>query len=82
MHKKLYDIVFALNIVFQAGFSGIIPAGLIFLAFYYLNNKFEFGKIFLAIGIIFSVFVGVYCMFRYAIKTTELLNKTKNKDNK
>ena len=80
MHKKIYDIIFALNIVFQAGFSGLIPAGIIFLAFYFVNNKYDIGKGFIAFGIVISVLVGVYSFFRFAIKTTELLNNIKNKD--
>ena len=79
MHKKLYDIIFALNIVFQAGFSGIVPAGLIFFLFYYLKNKFELNNLFFAFGIVVSVLIGVYCIFSNEIKTTEILNKNKNK---
>ena len=82
MHKKLYDAIFALNIVFQTAFTGVVPAGLIIFGAYLLKNKYELGDGFFAVCIIAAVLLGVYCMFRYAIKASELLNGTKNNDNK
>lgn len=81
MHKKLYDLIFALNIVFQAAFSGIVPSGLLVLAVIFLKNKFQLGDAFLAVGIVLAVLVGVYCMFKYAISASEVLSKQKTKDN-
>lgn len=81
MHKKLYDILFAINIVFQAAISGVVPGGLLFSLVYFLNRRFVLGDLFYALGITFSVLVGVYSLFKYAINATNILEKNKDREN-
>lgn len=82
MPKKFYDAIFALNIIFQAAVSGVVPGGLVFLGVYFLEKKFDIPDALFAIGIVVAVLVGVFCLFKYAIKATDILSKMSKDENK
>lgn len=76
MPKKLFRAVYALNYVFQAGFSMVCPAGLLILGGWYLTARCGVGKWALAASIILGVLIGLYAMFRFLLKTADHIDPT------
>lgn len=79
MPKKLFKAVYALNFIFQAAFSMIIPAGLLILGGWYLNSRCGWGRWVLITAIVLGVVFGFYSMIYYIVKTKDYIDPTEHK---
>lgn len=79
MPKKLFKAVYALNFIFQAAFSMIVPAGLLILGGWYLNSRCGWGRWVLITAIVLGVVFGFYSMIYYIVKTKDYIDPTEHK---
>ena len=79
MPKKLIKAVYALNYIFQAAFSMIVPAGLLIFGGWYLHNRCGWGKWALITAIVLGVLFGFYSMIYYIVKTKDYVDPTEHK---
>lgn len=79
MPKKLFKAVYALNYIFQAAFSMLVPAGLLILGGWYLNSRCGWGKWVLVTAILLGVAIGFYSMIYYIVKTKDYIDPTEQK---
>jgi len=77
--KKLFKAVYALNFIFQAAFSMIVPAGLLILGGWCLNSRCGWGKWVLVAAILLGVAIGFYSMIYYIVKTKDFIDPTEQK---
>ena len=79
MPKKLFKAVYALNFIFQAAFSMIVPAGLLILGGWYLNSRCGWGSWVLVTAIVLGVLFGFYSMIYYIVKMKDNVDPTEHK---
>lgn len=68
MPKKVFRFAYALNFIFQAGITMVVPAGLFILAGRFVTARLGAGKWAMITGIVLGVLSGVYSMFRFIIR--------------
>lgn len=81
MHRKIFSFVYAVNYIIQAGFSMIVPAGLIILGGWLLTEKCGVGQWAMIVAIVFGVLCGLYGLFHFLITTMNHMDPTQKKEN-
>lgn len=80
MPKKLFSAVYAVNYIFQAGFSMAVPAGLFILLGWLLTSRCGVGKWAMAVCIILGVLAGFFSVFHFILKTMNHVDPTTQED--
>ena len=75
MHKKLFSVLYAINIISQAIFTLLIPAGLGFGAAWLLVSRLAAPEWLYAVFISVGILAGLISMVRFAISAAEGLER-------
>ena len=75
MHKKLFSVLYAVNIISQALFTLLTPTALFFFISWFLVSKFSAPQWLYAVFIPIGVIIGLVCMVRFAISASEALER-------
>ena len=75
MHKRLFSVLYAINIISQAIFTLLIPAALGFGAAWLLVSRFGAPEWLYAVLIPLGVIAGLVSMVRFAISASEALER-------
>ena len=82
MHKRVFNAVFILNILFQALLSLVAPAALTFLLAWLLVSRCSFPEWVYAVAIILGLLAGLVSMVRFIISATGSLERLEKEQNK
>ncbi len=80
MPKKVFRAVYALNYVFQAAFSMLVPAGAMILGGWLLTERCGVGSWAMVLAIVLGVLLGLYSMFYYIVKTMKHVDPTEGEE--
>ena len=84
MHKKIFSVMYGINIVAQSVFSLITPPLILFALSFILVKKVGLPEWIYAITLTVGVLIGLVSMVKFVISATDSLtrleNQTKNKD--
>lgn len=81
MPKKFFRFAYALNFIFQAGVTMVVPVGLFLLAGWFVTARLGAGNWAMVLAIVLGVLSGVYSMFRFIIKAYIDPTEKEAKDN-
>ncbi len=82
MHKKLFSVMYAINIIMQAIFSLITPAALLFALAFLFVRKMGAPSWLYAVALVLGIIVGFITMIRFVISASEALEHLEKGQNK
>ena len=75
MHKKLFSVMYAINIISQAVFTLVLPAALGFCLSWLCVSKLGAPTWLYAVFITLGVIAGLFSMVKFAISASESLDR-------
>lgn len=75
MYKKLYNVLYIINIVLQGFWCLVFPVGIGFGIAWLLVEYAHLPRWIFAVGMTFGVFVGLVSMCRFLISATEAMER-------
>lgn len=75
MYKKLYNVLYIINIVLQGFWCLVFPLGIGFGIAWLLVEYADLPRWIFAVGMTFGVFVGLVSMCRFLISATEAMER-------
>ena len=75
MHKKLFNALYALNVIGQAIFTLLIPAALFFAIGWALNTYLGVGGWIYAVTVTLGVLLGFYSMIKFTVSAMRALER-------
>lgn len=75
LHKKLFNALYALNIIGQAIFTLIIPAAAFFAIGWALDTYLGVGGWIYAVTVTLGVLIGFYSMIRFTLSAMRALER-------
>ena len=82
MKSKLFSSLYSFNIIMQAIFSLVTPAGFLFLVAWLLINKAGAPEWIYAIAIPLGILIGLFSMIKFIFSATEALTRLEEQNEK
>ncbi len=82
MHKKIFSVMYAVNIIAQAVFSLLTPAALLFALSWLFVKRFGAPTWIYVIAIVLGILLGLVSMIKFVITSSESLARLEKEQNK